>query len=52
MDKARKPTYIWSSTFEVLKDLNQQTHKPMTELLDEAVMLLAKKYGVQQSRKG
>jgi hypothetical protein len=44
MDKARKPTYIWLSTFEVLKDLNQRTHKPMTELIDEAIMLLAQKY--------
>jgi Ribbon-helix-helix domain len=44
MDKARKPTYIWLSTFEALKQLNQQTHRPMTELLDEAVMLLAQKY--------
>jgi hypothetical protein len=44
MDKARKPTYIWLSTFETLKALNEQTHKPMTALLDEAVMLLAQKY--------
>jgi hypothetical protein len=48
MDKARKPTYIWLSTFEVLKALNEQTNKPMTALLDEAVMLLAKQYGYEK----
>ena len=44
MDKARKPTYVWLSTFEVLKEINQRTNKPMTALLDEAVALLAQKY--------
>jgi predicted NBD/HSP70 family sugar kinase len=44
MDKARKPTYIWLSTFEVLKEINQRTNKPMTALLDEAVALLAQRY--------
>jgi Ribbon-helix-helix domain len=51
MDKARKPTYVWSSTFELLKALNQHTHKPMTELLDEAITLLAQKYGVHQQER-
>lgn len=44
MDKARKPTYVWLSTFEILKEINQRTNKPMTALLDEAVALLAQKY--------
>jgi hypothetical protein len=52
MDKARKPTYIWLSTFEVLKDINQRTNKPMTALLDEAVALLAQRYAREDQSHG
>jgi hypothetical protein len=43
-DKARKLIYIWSSSFDALKELSEDTGKPMTELVDEAVALLRERY--------
>ena len=43
-DKARKLIYIWSSSFDALKELSEDTGKPMTELVDEAVVLLRERY--------
>jgi hypothetical protein len=43
-DKARKLIYLWSSTFEALKELSEDTGKPMTELVDESVALLRERY--------
>jgi hypothetical protein len=44
MAKARVSTYIWQESFERLKAISDRTKKPMTELLDEAIELLAQRY--------
>jgi predicted DNA-binding protein len=41
MAKSRVSTYLWLESFERLKALSEQTKRPMTELLAEAIELLA-----------
>jgi hypothetical protein len=50
-DKSRKLIYIWASTFERLKAMSDATRKPMTELCNEAVSLLAARYPVEPTLK-
>jgi hypothetical protein len=50
-DKARKPIYIWLSTFDQLKEISDDTGKPMTELLDEAIRALREQYPKAPARR-
>ena len=43
-DKSRKLIYIWASSFEQLKAISDAAGKPMTEIFDEAVRLVATRY--------
>ena len=52
MAKARVSTYVWQETFERLKAISERTKKPMTELLDEAIELLAQRYRVPPEENG
>jgi hypothetical protein len=44
MATSRIAVNVWAETFDRLKKISEATDKPMTELLDEAVFLLEKRY--------
>jgi hypothetical protein len=50
MATSRVAVNVWAETFDRLKKISEVTDKPMTELLDEAVYLLEKRYTKVGSR--